>query len=503
MKIEVHPTYLEIVDADEETLALIDKAFSWDIPGFFFQQRNHKKKHPTKMAWCWACNSDGKKHLLEDNTLPLGFHNKLSDILSKSGVGFEIADMRPPKPEKQYDWHCSADLREYQSDIMLQPMLDEESGVVCAATGAGKSIVAAAAICELGLPSLIVVPTKLLLGQFLETIEQFTDIPVGMIGSGKYVEAPVQIAIAKSLVTADGVHPDLLTKDVLIIDEMHYSSAETWKQIITQCPAHYRYGFSATPYRDNELEDNMLVGMCGDVISKVGVQELQESGHLAQTDIRVIPIKCGYDRMVFDETDNLLGGVVGWRETTYAEKYRASIAQNRYRNEQIAKIVNHHVAQGHKVLVTVQFIEHADTLIPMFDGDVIFLSGQDTAKQTEAKRLEFSNSTGGVCIGTSIVDTGFNVPAIDVLVLVGGGEFDGRTVQRLGRGLRPTPGKDKVIVYDIKDDDRPMFWYHSKSRIKAYESVGQEVTEYETFDDVLAMEKREQKKLALRKTLKM
>jgi hypothetical protein len=50
-----------------------------------------------------------------------------------------------------------------------------------------------------------------------------------------------------------------------------------------------------------------------------------------------------------------------------------------------------------------------------------------------------------------------------------------------------------VIVYDLRDDDKPTFMYHSKGRMKAYEGIGQTVTEYETFDAVLDEEKKKQK----------
>lgn len=495
LTLEIHPTHIKVVGADEALNARITNDLSYDVPGAFFALKAHKKKHPEKKSWCSFCHWDGKKSLYENGNLALGFHDRITGTLVEWNVPFDVKDCRPPKPSKQYEWHCSADLRDYQREI-VDSMLHKGQGVISAATGSGKSIIAAAAICELGLPALIVVPTKLLLGQFVETLKDFTDVPAGIIGSGKHTEGLVQVAIAKSLVTDTPVHPDVLTKDVILIDECHYSSAETWQQVLDNCPAHYRFGFSATPYRAAELEDNMLVGMCGSVIADVGVAELQQSGHLAQSEIRVVRIKCGYDRMVYDETEDDFGNAVGWREANYAEKYRQGI-MHPYRNEQVAKIVNHHARQGHKVLVTISFIEHAEQLIPMFDGDVIFLSGKDNAKHTEEKRLLFGQQSGGICIGTSIVDTGFNVPEIDVLVLAGGGEFDGRTVQRLGRGLRPTPGKDKVIVYDIKDDDKPMFLYHSKSRVKAYEGVGQAVTEYESFADVLAEEEKRQKQLRL------
>lgn len=480
--IEIHPARLRLVGFTDETLAAVAKVFSWPVPGAVFAQRTHKQKHPSPQAWCKACQWDGKRCLLEpDGSLPWGYGARLYDLLAAQNVAYDVAYAVPQTPpEKAFDWTLSADLREYQGEH-VEKALNAGRGVIMAATGAGKSIMAAALVCELGLPAIVVVPTKLLAGQFLDTFKQFTDCEVGLIGSGKCVDAPVQVAIAKSLVGNDGTtHAALEGKSVLIIDEMHLSSATTYEAICNACPAAYRYGFSATPYRDSDLEDNLLLGLCGPTIAQIGVEELQESGHLAKTDIRIIPCKVGYARTLYDEEQGQ------WRETSYGEKYRVGIVQNGYRNKQIADLANAHAADGLKVLVIISWIEHADLITELLDRAPIFLSGQDSPKQTEAKRAQFRDGQGGVCIGTSIVDTGFDVPALDVLILAGGGEFDGRTIQRLGRGLRPSPGKESVIVYDFTDEDKPTFLYHAQSRVKAFSKVGQRVTEYESVAQALA-----------------
>jgi len=427
-------------------------------------------------------------------------------LLAKLSCSFDLRDCRPSQPERQYDWTLTADLRDYQQE-QVSKALAAERGVVQAATGAGKSIMAAAIVCRLGLPTLLVVPTKLLAQQFAETFRKYTDCPVGLLGGGKHEDAPVQIAItnsaaaeAKRVQALDGdAQRSALDKQVLIIDECHTAASRMGQIIALNCPAHYRYGFSATPYRANDLEDNLLRGLCGSVIAEVGVQELQESGHLAQTDIRTIHIALNSRRMVWDETLDENALPVGWRELSYGELYRAQIVRNGWRNKQIADLANAHAADGQKVLIIISWIEHAELLTALLDAPPLFLSGQDSPKQTETKRQQFRDQQGGVCIGTSIVDTGFDVPAIDTLILAGGGEFDGRTIQRLGRGLRPSPGKEKVIVYDFTDDDKPLFAWHAKARVKAFVKLGQTVTQYETVAQALAADApvREQETMAL------
>lgn len=490
--LQVNPTSITLKNVSAEYGELISSKFSFDVPGAYFAMKKHKEKHPEKQSWCNFCKWDGKRCLYEDGRLPLGFLSRLKSILTEAGVEFEVTDNRPPKPEKQYEWHFTADHRDYQQSV-VQNMLSNGSGVVQAATGGGKTVMCADIVCRLGLPAIVVVPTKNLLGQFIEAFEKFTDIPVGWIGDGKYKEGPVQIATAASLVTKEPVHPDVLSKDVICIDEMHHSSAATWERILSNCPAYHRFGFSATPKKDSELEQNLLIGMCGDVITEVSVEQLQASGHLAKSDIRVVRVKCGYDRMIYDETEDAKGRVKGWRETHYAEKYRKAITENQYGNEVIARIIKHHADLEEKVLVIISQIDHAELLMSMLDHEVIFIRGGVSLKRIDEQRTQFQEMQGGICIGTSVADEGLDVPAIDVLVLVAGGDLDTKAIQRIGRGLRPSPGKDTVVVYDIRYDDKPMFWYHGKSRIDAYKKIGQAVTEYDSFDEVLRAEAKQKK----------
>ena len=71
------------------------------------------------------------------------------------------------------------------------------------------------------------------------------------------------------------------------------------------------------------------------VICEISVAELQETGHLAQTDIRMIPIALRSRRMIFDGTLDENALPVGWRETSYNELYLEDIVMNGWRNKRL------------------------------------------------------------------------------------------------------------------------------------------------------------------------
>ncbi len=102
-----------------------------------------------------------------------------------------------------------------------------DRGVVVLPTGAGKTLVALSAIAELGVSTLIIVPTRILLDQWTRTLEAAWPHPVGRLGDGDYRVAPITVATYASAVTWAPRIGDRF--GLAIVDEAHHVGA--W------CPA--------------------------------------------------------------------------------------------------------------------------------------------------------------------------------------------------------------------------------------------------------------------------
>lgn len=83
----------------------------------------------------------------------------------------------------------------------------------------------------------------------------------------------------------------------------------------------------------------------------------------------------------------------------------------------------------------------------------------------------FFNGVGVLC-HNSLADEGLNIPALDALILAGGGKSPTRLKQRIGRVLRLSPGKKEAFVVDFKDNVRYLLG-HYKERRKMCESEEQ------------------------------
>jgi len=75
-----------------------------------------------------------------------------------------------------------------------------------------------------------------------------------------------------------------------------------------------------------------------------------------------------------------------------------------------------------------------------------------------------------VLIASSIYDEGVDLPEVNVLIKASGGKSEVKTIQQVGRGLRPK--KEKLIVYDFNDMNSKFLSAHSKKRIKTYKQEG-------------------------------
>lgn len=137
--------------------------------------------------------------------------------LHQHGAGFQ--DIRPPSPPVQELW-SNVDLRPYQDAAMAAWELGHRRGVVALPTGSGKTRLALAAMQRTRLSAVCLVPTRVLLDQWLREIGALYRGPVGCCGDGVRRWAPLTVATYESAYR----HMDQLGDrvDLVIVDEVHH-----------------------------------------------------------------------------------------------------------------------------------------------------------------------------------------------------------------------------------------------------------------------------------------
>ena len=77
------------------------------------------------------------------------------------------------------------------------------------------------------------------------------------------------------------------------------------------------------------------------------------------------------------------------------------------------------------------------------------LDGLQTLPGGERILERFATGELGAITSSKVLDEGIDVPAATVAVLVGASGGTRRKAQRVGRVLRPFPGKSSALVYEI------------------------------------------------------
>ena len=425
---------------------------------------------------------DGTKYLynLKNQSFPTGLLKRAIVTLSNMGYKVNVIDERTVPYGEELTLH-KVTLRDYQIESVNE-LVSKTRGLLMAGTGSGKTVVIAGVLAKLGVQSLIIVPTTILLSQTAERLHNMLDVPVGMIGDGINDIQAITVAtfqsltdsedtkkskfdskdgrwkkvLKKQVVIREELRPYLESIDCVIVDESHHMVSDSIQRIMAACKnAYYRYGCSATPY-SNRDEDVLIEAACGRVLKEITASYLIKNGWLSKPTIHLIPFK------------QQRGG----EADTYAGLYEEKITTNPVRNDLLRRIIEYRADLGDSVLVSVRYLEHGrllyGSLVGKYGKDVVFVNSKVATKKLNDALEKLEKKEIKICIGTSLINEGVNLPALNTLVMAGTPKSKIATMQLVGRVLRKTDDKSTVDVYDIQDFNCKYFTSASKERREIY-----------------------------------
>lgn len=253
---------------------------------------------------------------------------------------------------------------------------------------------------------------------------------------------------------------------VMIVDEAHHTSSDTWYKTLTACKnAQYRMALTGSIDKSNAVLWQRMQAIFHDIVIKVSNQEMIDRGISAKPKITIFPILAPTDIS----------------QKSYMEAYDSGIAKNVYRNTLIAKLAKKQYDREHGVLILVNRLEQGETISEILTQEKVphyFVSGE---LDYDTRETEFQNMRSGklkVMIATTIMDEGVDISGIDTLILGAGGKSLRQTLQRVGRGLRKKKtGENKIEVFDFYDLTNTHLKKHSEERRKIYASEGFEIVD--------------------------
>ena len=338
------------------------------------------------------------------------------------------------------------------------------------------------------------------LRDFWEHHDTGAPIRIGQLGDGVVDPAPVTVATGRTAAKAlnvayesyefgeyndkdsTEVDPSALREWIerigtLIIDEAHILGAQTVFDVATKIPAPNKYGFSASPWRDDGA-DLMIEGATGPVIYRVGTKDLVDGGFLVPPVFQVVSTRGWWQPAAWGQVCARCGAQrhkepteKGWRwiercgecnsdrwRSEFQQAYTREIVENQVRNWRIAEMTRQ--LDGPTLLLVKQ-VKHGRLLRDMIPG-AVFLSGKDKGHERLAAFNALRAGLTETLVATTIADLGLDLPALRNLVLAAGGKSTTRHLQRIGRVARPYPGKPYARVIDF-DDSHIHKWFASQA----------------------------------------
>jgi superfamily II DNA or RNA helicase len=370
-------------------------------------------------------------------------------------------------------WHLSVPLRKWQVEALQAWTAAGLRGMVSVVTGAGKTVFAEACLdafrrqFPLG-RSAVVVPTLALLDQWYVSLREDLGVSEADIGlfSGEGKAPSFRAVNLIVLNTAREVAPRLCDQGgaFLIVDEVHRAAspvnslalAGSWQATL---------GMSATPEReyDSGFED-VLVPSLGPVVYSYDYRAAVADGVISRFSLVNVEIQLLPDeRRSYDALSRRLVPLL--HRLHKDEEVRPALKRLLQRRAAISASATLRIpaalriAEQHRGLRTVIFherIDAAETLLHDLESRgfnaTIYHSRVGPVLRRDNLRL-FRRGAFDVLVTCRALDEGVNVPETAIAIIASATASTRQRIQRMGRVLRPAPGKSHASIYTIYATD--------------------------------------------------
>ncbi|WP_230986445.1 DEAD/DEAH box helicase [Cohnella fermenti] len=395
--------------------------------------------------------------------LPRGCYPALLELAGRHNITVNLEDRR--FEGTTIDALFSGQLTTLQGTA-ARAILAHDTGILAAATGFGKTVVAASIIAKRQVNTLILVHRRELMDQWKERLQSFLDLrkgSIGLLGGGKDKRTgQIDIAVIQSMNRKGHVHEAVSEYGQVIVDECHHVSAFSFEQVLMKARAKFVFGLTATRKRQDGQEPIVAMQL-GPIRMRVDAKMLSQSRGFSLT---VIP---RYTAFVLDK-DSPNPGI---------QEIYGQLVADEARNTLIFDDLLHCLEEGRSPLLLVERTAHAEYFeerLRNFAKNVIVLRGGMGRKQREAIRERIAaipDDEERVFIATGkLIGEGFDDARLDTLLLVHPISWTGTLQQYAGRLHRSHANKHEVRIYDYVDAHVPMLMSMFRKRVKGYNKMG-------------------------------
>lgn len=433
----------------------------------FDEVKRRKVPYPIKKTvnWCFFNFSD--------LTFPSGFLSKVVASLGEENCEIEWSSSLPknylPYLKTRFSQFLSKEkivLRYFQEEP-VELIKEYGCGVIKLGTGGGKTLLYGNLIAELGVKTLVVTIDLESRNQTYEEFSKFFGTDLVTTIDEESWEHPINIANIQNLWAKYkrnnlAFMEYLTTIDLLIINECHHvnetkiknwtDAGNTWYGIIQKISAAYRVGATGTPGPLDSLRMALLTASVGEIIYEKDTSELIDEGFAS-------PIEAHIYDIPIENNEHI----------AYVKAYETMITDKNF-HDTIVRLALQYSKGNKKVLIFCDWVQkqalllHRDLNANGYLSEIVY-SG---IPMIERKKIvkDFKDGKFPILIGT-VFSEDFNLPALDVGIIIGKKKNEIALKQRIGRVARLFEGKDKgVIVIPFAKDKRVKEYKDKNGNIK-------------------------------------
>ncbi len=409
--------------------------------------------------------------------IPRGKREQVLNLIKDAGIELHYEDIR--QEGRELSVHFAANLYPEQQKA-ADAMLLNDMGILHAATAFGKTAVGAYLVASRKVNTLILVHNREIMKNWVDDLEHFLRFdmplpqyttPTGRIRKRKKhvgrlfaahnsLGGLVDVAMLPSLVSNEVVKELVRDYGMVIMDECHHAAAFQAQQVLNSTTAKYVYGLTATPKRDDGMEQKvlMLLGPIRYMFTARQRAEMQGIRHLV------------YPRFT---------QFVSFCDSAPIHRLYQDLVNDAARNQLIIRDAVSCISSGRTPLLLTKYRQHAEYLFRCLQDKaqhVFVLQGGRNTKARESLRAALLavppyESVILIAIGQYIGE-GFNYPRLDTLLLATPISWAGNVEQYAGRLHRDYEGKQDVMIYDYVDMRVRVFDRMYTKRLRTYKKIG-------------------------------
>ncbi len=363
--------------------------------------------------------------------------DELVTFLGQSPLFQYIDDALPPQQGSAFA------LMDHQEEALsgLLKMREENKSIALLyhATGTGKTVTAVSDAKSVGKRTLFLAHRHELIDQAMNAFRKiWPDVTVGRYEGS--IREKDSFVVCGTIQSVAGNLEDFQPDDFgyMVIDECHHGTTETYRKVMSYFHPSFTLGLTATPER---ADGEDLLSVFQNVAHKLDLRSAVEQGTL-------VPVRCIRIKTNIDMRDVRISGF------KYNTQDLESTIRVPERNQLIVETWKEYV-QDKPTVIFCASVSHAEEIAGRFQEAGIearCVSGGTNARERKEILEQYESGNIPVLCACDLLNEGWDSPHTQVLFMARPTMSRTIYLQQLGRGMRKSPGKDFLMVFDFVDN---------------------------------------------------